>query len=210
MATRRSDACCWASSLAGSAARLVVPAFLSFEGTRADLTDEPGGERRDQEKNCDRHHFSDVGPQEAAARADMEVADMEVGVDGGAGQRHHRQPHSQPAEITSKPSRKTKPNVPRAAVWVSRSTTDASTMRSAPATTIPSQSGGLLVPSTADSAPGRGGRDLTLSGEIDCQRRAAALGDDAKFGIATLNRPRPHLPCGPRAVSTHLREERHV
>jgi len=37
--------------------------------------------------------------------------------------------------------------------------------------TIPSQSGGLLVPSTADSAPGRGGRDLTLSCEIDCQRR---------------------------------------
>jgi len=60
-------------------------------------------------------------------------------------------------------------------------------MRSAPATTIPSQSGGLLVPSTADSAQGRGGRDLTLSCEIDCQRRAAALGDDAKFGIATLN-----------------------
>ena len=72
-------------------------------------------------------------------------------------------------------------------MWVSRSTTDASTTRSAPATTIPSHSGGLLVPSTADSTQGRGGRDLTLSREIDCQRRAAAQGNDPNLGIATLN-----------------------
>ncbi len=51
----------------------LVPAFLSFESTRADLTDERGGQRRDREKDCDRHHLGDVGRQEAAARADMEV-----------------------------------------------------------------------------------------------------------------------------------------
>ena len=57
----------------------------------------------------------------------------------------------------------------------------------APATTIPSHIGGLLVPSTTDSTQGRGGRDPTLSCEIDCPRRAAAQGNDPNLGVATLN-----------------------
>ena len=59
----------FADGVGGSAG--LVPAFLSFEGTRADLTDERGGQRRNREKDCDRHHLGDVGRQEAAARADM-------------------------------------------------------------------------------------------------------------------------------------------
>lgn len=174
----------------------LVAAFLSFESTRADLTDERGGQRRDREKDCDRHHLGDVGRQEAAARADMEVD-----VDGGAGQRHyHRQPHS-PAGRDHEHAEQEDQTERFVGSDVGEQVDDRCLHdQQRTGDDIPRHSGGLLVPSTADSTQGRGGRDLTLSCEIDCQRRAATRGTDPNLGVATLNQtttaPSSQAPSG--------------